>query len=439
MNKYLLLLASAILLNINSSFAQKKTKDEDISRLIAGPMLSYIDNYHAQMWLLVSKETKKVTIKLENFDEDRNKTLVYDLTDPKSFNNSSWYDFHVTDYNNGDEIPVVLTLEELIPDSEYHVEIYLDSILVEEDMEIYTPRNFLADIYFLIGHNLNLCSNNQKGDKIFDTMSEFESDFMVWMGNNVSFNKSESNSFKKMLEKYKSIRKRKSVNNFMKQMPHIATWNNKDFGLNTSDTRFALKDSSLMAFNLFWPNAPKKTYNYTFREYGVYKRYDYEDVDIFMMDNRMFKTALNQDNPKFFGDNQMNRFINEIMGSDAAFKFIICGNSILSKGEDENPFQDYSKEYQELMRRLHLSRINGVVFITGDTDKTELLKDDREYAYPLYELKFPGLSPEGLFDGNFARIKVEGEYRKRICSIQVFDEIGEEVFKKRIHQTEISY
>ncbi|GIR13399.1 MAG: hypothetical protein CM15mP23_19740 [Cryomorphaceae bacterium] len=41
-------------------------------------------------------------------------------------------------------------------------------------------------------------------------------------------------------------------------MPHIATWNDKDFGLNTSDTRFALKDSTLMAFNLFWPNAPKK-------------------------------------------------------------------------------------------------------------------------------------------------------------------------------------
>ena len=91
------------------------------------------------------------------------------------------------------------------------------------------------------------------------------------------------------------------------------------------------------------------------------------------------------------------------------------------------------------MRRLHLSRINGVVFITGDTDETELIKENREHAYPLYELKFPGLSPEGLFDGNFARIKVEGEYRKRIRSIQVYDEIGKEVFKKRIHQTEISY
>lgn len=439
MNKYFLLLVSALLININSSFAQKKTKDDEKSKLIAGPMLSYIDNYHAQMWLLVSKETKEVTIKMENFDEDRNKTLVYDLTNPKSFNNSSWFDFHVSDYNNGDEIPVVLTIEELLPDSEYHIEIYLDSVMVEEDMEIYTPRNFLADIYFLLGHNLNLSHANEKGDKILNTMSEFESDFMVWMGNCVSFNKNESNSFKKMLEKYKSIRKRQNVNHFMKQMPHIAIWNDKDFGLNTSDTRFALKDSSLMAFNLFWPNAPKKIYNYTFREYGVYKRYDYEDVEIFMMDNRMFKTSLNQYEPKFFGDNQMNRFINEIMGSDAAFKFIICGNSILTEGKDDEPFQDYSKEYEEFMRRLHLSRINGVLFITGDTDKTQLIKEDRKNAYPLYELKFPGLSPEGLFDGNFAHIKVEGEYRKRICSIQVYDEIGKVIFKKRIHQTEISY
>ena len=57
------------------------------------------------------------------------------LKDPKSYNNSRWFDFHVSDYNNGDEIPVVLTLEELIPDAEYNVAVYLDSVLVEEEMD----------------------------------------------------------------------------------------------------------------------------------------------------------------------------------------------------------------------------------------------------------------------------------------------------------------
>jgi hypothetical protein len=164
-----------------------------------------------------------------------------------------------------------------------------------------------------------------------------------------------------------------------------------------------------------------------------------EDVEIFMLDNRMFKTPLNQDNPQFLGPDQINRFINEIMASNAAFKFIITGNSVLSEGKDDEPFTDYIEEYEELIRRLHLSRINGVVFVTGDTDDTELLKEEREHAYPLYELKFPGLSADGMLDGNFARVKVEGDYRKRICTLQVYDESGKEVFKKRIHQTEISY
>ena len=104
MNRYLLLLASALLLNIASSFAQNEIVDEQAPKLIAGPMLSYIDDYHAQMWLLVSSDTKEITIKLENFDEDRNQELVFDLTDPKSYNNSAWYDFHISDYNNGSEI-----------------------------------------------------------------------------------------------------------------------------------------------------------------------------------------------------------------------------------------------------------------------------------------------------------------------------------------------
>lgn len=434
-----LLLATALLLAANPTFAQKKVVDEETSKLIAGPMLSYIDDYHAQMWMLVSKETETITIKLENFDEDRNQELVFNLKDPKSYNNSRWFDFHVSDYNNGDEIPVVLTLEELIPDAEYNVAVYLDSVLVEEEMDIYTPRNYLADTYFLLGHSLNLNDADDDGDAILDVMSDVESDLMVWMGNNVYFNDKEANSFRKMLTKYKSVRKREKVNDFMKLMPHIAVWDKMDFGLNTSDTRFALKDSTLMAFNLFWPNAPKKVYNYSFRDAGVYKRYDYQDVEIFMLDNRMFKTTLNTEDSQLLGDNQMNRFINEIMGSDAAFKFIVSGNSVLSDGEDEEPFVDYTEEHEELMRRLHLSRINGVVLLSGDTFDTELLKEDRENAYPLYELKFPGLSIDGSLGGNFARVKVEGEYGKRICTLQVYDEIGDEVFKKKIHQSEVSY
>lgn len=439
MNKFLPLIASALLLNISTAFTQEAAVEEKAPELIAGPMLSYIDNYHAQMWLLVSENTKEVTVKLENFDEDRNEKMVFDLTDPKSYNNSSWYDFHISDYNNGDEIPVVLTLNELLPDAEYHVEIYLDSVLVEEEMDIYTPRNYLADTYFLLGHGLNLNHKDDKGDAILDAMGEVASDFMVWMGNNIYFDDAEADSFKKMLDKYKSVRKREKVNNFMKLMPHIATWNAKDFGLNTSDTRFALKDSTLMAFNMFWPNAPKKTYNYAHKDYGVYKRYDYEDIEIFMLDNRMFKSTLNEDEPQLLGPNQMNRFINEIMGSDAAFKFIVCGNSILSEGTDDEPFTAYEAEHQELMRRLHLSRINGVVFLTSDAIGVDLVKKDREHAYPLYELQIPGLSEDGMFGGNFARVKVEGDYRKRICTLQVYNESGDEVFKKKIHQTEISY
>jgi len=438
MVRYLLLLTSALLINMGSVQAQKKKDAEIKSKLIAGPMLSYIDDYHAQMWLLVDKSTKKVSIRLENFDEDRTLNMHFDLGDPETFDNSRWY-HQISNYNLGDDIPLILNLEELLPDAEYHVEVYLDSVLVEEEMDIYTPRNYLADIYFLFGHSLNLNSDRDKGDAILDKMSEIESDFMVWGGNNVYFNDNEVDAFKRMLNKYKYVRKREKVDQFMKQMPHIATWNNMDFGLNTSDTRFALKDSSLMAFNMFWPNASKKVYNYSFRDYGVYKRYDYEDIEIFMLDNRMFKTTTGVDDPQFFGANQMNRFINEIMGSDASFKFIVSANSILSNGMDSEPLADYTEEYKELMNRLHLSRIDGVVFLTGDTKNVDLLKEERDHAYPLYELQCPGLSLTGANDGHFARVKVEGDYNKRVCSLQVFDASGKQVFKKKLHQSELSY
>ena len=81
-------------------------------------------------------------------------------------------------------------------------------------------------------------------------MSEVESDFMVWMGNNIHLTKEEKQSFKSILEKYETVRKRENVNDFIKHMPQIATWGHMDYGSTNAKDQYSLKDSSLMAFNM---------------------------------------------------------------------------------------------------------------------------------------------------------------------------------------------
>ncbi len=421
-----------------STYSFSQTYNYDSKKLLCGPMLSYIDNYHTQMWMLVSSDCKKIRLELENFDEEITKIINYDITNPNILNNSKWYDFSISKYNYGNEIPITINLDELIPDTEYHVDLFIDNNLIVDDMEIYTPRNYLNDIHFILGHDLDINDDNDNGDKILEVMIEKKSDFMVWLGNNVNIT-SNNNSFKEVIEKYKYIRKRPLVNQFMKSLPHIAIWDYKDYGINTSDNRQSFKDSSLLAFNLFWPNAPKKTYNYTYNDYGVYKKYDYQDVELFLLDNRFFKSSIELKNPKLLGEKQLARFLDEIMSSGATFKFIVCGNSFLTEGSKNNGFKNYENEFNEFIERLHLSRINGVIIITSDTKKASVTKLLRDNAYPLYQFSFNGLSNDGNNIGEFARIKIEGGYNKRTLKYEVFDHNNNIVINKNIHESEIKY
>ena len=42
------------------------------------------------------------------------------------------------------------------------------------------------------------------------------------------------------------------LNKFIKSIPHIATWDDLDYGLISGGTNWGLKDSVFYAFDMFW-------------------------------------------------------------------------------------------------------------------------------------------------------------------------------------------
>ena len=85
-------------------------------------------------------------------------------------------------------------------------------------------------------------------------------------------------SIDNMIDNYINIRKKTDLNDFMTSTPQIATWGVSDCGF-SSNSNFSLKDSAHFVFDLFWPNSLKKTYNYTYFDYGTYQKFNYNDVD----------------------------------------------------------------------------------------------------------------------------------------------------------------
>ena len=393
------------------------------SKIISGPMLSYIDARTTQVWMLVDQSVKTIQIDLVDYDNNKTLEFTHNVENPYFFQ---------------DYIPLTIPLESLRPNTEYIMTISIDGNEYEKNFDIYTSRPYLDDTHFLIGGDISNLSS--KSDDIFNSMTEMKSDFMIWTGDNLSSNSFKNKlSFKSLSNDYISTRLNSSLNNFLQSTPQIASWSNLDFpSFNSYEN---LKDTFYHVFDLFWPNSLKKTYNYTFMDYGLYQKYSYNDIDVFLLDTRSFREEPSS-NSSLLGNNQMERLFEEINKNGATFTFIVSPTPFLLEGNES--MINYSGHLNEFLNRLKTSNVEGVVLLSSQGFRTSFVKLDKssnliesKYWSPIYEFNLGSIAGSG--PQNFSRIKVEGELDNRICIIETFNEKGEVLFFKKIHEDELKY
>jgi alkaline phosphatase D len=115
-----------------------------------------------------------------------------------------------------------------------------------------------------------------------------------------------------------------------------------------------------------------------------------------------------------FGEEQMRWLRESLLSSQAVFKIIVNGNQMLNP---LNPWESWSKfpeEQQRFFEFLKKSKIEGVIFLSGDRHFSELLKRDDITGYPLYDFTSSPLSA-----GNARPAKVEEENPYRVANTLV--------------------
>ena len=259
-------------------------------------MISYIDARTTQIWMLLESDAKTVEVDVKNYDNTKFLNYSFEVKNPHKFKNY---------------IPVTIPLESLRPNTEFVLTISVDNEKFEKQFDLYTARPHLDDTHFLIGGDISNLNNNNS--QIFNSMSNMNSDFMIWMGNNIVSDLNEDNiNFRNLVDRYVNTRLNSSLNKFFQSTSHIATWNDIDYGKINGGIDWALKDTAFYAFDMFWPNSLKKTYNYTFWDYGVYQKYSYNDFDVFLLDARFLGEKTSDSTPSMFGDTQIERLFEEI-------------------------------------------------------------------------------------------------------------------------------
>jgi alkaline phosphatase D len=229
---------------------------------------------------------------------------------------------------------------------------------------------------------------------IFQTMAKEKADFMLWLGDN--WYTREADYYSEWGLNYRATRDRSLpvLQPFWKAMPHYAIWDDHDYGWNDADKSYPLKKTSREVFKKVWPNP-----SYGEDGEGVYTKMTWNDVDIFMLDDRWFRnndrmkdSVDGKPNPgkKMFGNQQLEWLKNSLLGSQGnvniSFRIIATGSQVLNPYSPLDCFHHYPVEYNELMNFIQDNNINGVVFLTGDRHHSEIIKADRAGTYPLYDI-----------------------------------------------------
>ncbi|PJZ70021.1 PhoD-like phosphatase [Leptospira perolatii] len=279
---------------------------------------------------------------------------------------------------------------------------------------------------------------------IFGSILAKSPQFMLWLGDNIYLREPDWDSRTGFIYRYTQQRSIPELQPLLASVHHYAIWDDHDFGPNDSDASFWMKGTAEELFKLFWANP-----NYSSK--GIYGSFTWGDVQFFLLDDRMFRTA-NENTIKprsYFGNKQLEWLINGLAFSKATFKFVAVGGQVLNPLKVFENFSNYEEEKDKLLSAIRNLKIKNVVFLTGDRHFTELSLLSEDQPYPIYDLTVSPLTssphppiteqnplriPGTLVDDkrNFAVIEVKGKLPSRKLSIRVFDKDGSELWLQEI-------
>lgn len=357
-----------------------------LAQVVSGPMLGPVELRDAKVWLEVAPTVKSVQ-------------LIYNKKGETAKTKTISFKGHLGNEFN----PVVFTLGGLEPNTTYQYRFTIDGKPVKQSGELTTRelwqwRKPAPDFSFITGScayfnepPFDRPGRPYGGDSsIFATMAKEKAAFMLWLGDNWYTREVDYYSAWGLWYRAHHDRKMPVLQPLLKAMPHYATWDDHDYGPNDIGSHFTLKEESKKVFDAYWANPSSGRAGK-----GIYTQLTYGDVDVFLCDDRWWRSAdetkdsINgRPNPEkvMLGAEQMQWLKNSLLYSAATFKLVVVGSQVLNPVSPFDKLLDFRAEYNELMDFLAESKVEGVVFVTGDRHHSEIIKVDRPGSYPLFDI-----------------------------------------------------
>jgi alkaline phosphatase D len=427
-----------------SIFAQNK------NGIVSGPMPGSIELRTAMLWIEVKPEVKTVSLAYWKKGSAARKTLVYKGELGNDFN------------------PVKFSIGGLDINTTYQYQFSINGKAVNETTGEFTTKDLwqwrkpAPDFSFIAGSctYVNEPGYDRPGkpyggdSSIFQTMAKTPAAFMLWLGDNWYTREVDYSSEWGLMYRPSYDRSQAVLQPLLKAMPHYAIWDDHDYGPNDADKSYVLKEASRKAFMHYWLNP-----SFGMGGQAIYTKFNYSDVDFFLMDDRWYRSNDDMNDStggkpnaekRMYGRQQMDWLKNALLqsktNSNVSFRIIVTGSQVLNPVSPFDRFSDFPDEYNDFISFLKTERISGVLFLTGDRHHSEIIKVDREGAYPLYDITASPLTSGTHKFGeaeqnnpyrvlgidqlqNFAKISVSGGKGNRSLKVEFMgvkgDKLGE--------------
>lgn len=337
-------------------------------RLLHGPLLGQVTDQQASFWIRTDQEAAfQVTLSPLHAPS---KTLCSNTSYTKKSR-----DFTAT-----------VSVRQLQPNTKYIYQVAIDGQTVEKQWSFQTFPRVHQPAEFSIGFG-GCAGYTPWHERIWRTINQHDLPAFLLTGDNVYID----NPSRPAVQDYCYYRRqsRPEFRAFTASQSVAAIWDDHDFATNDSWGGPAVdqpswKQSVWETFRNNWNNP---SYGQEPKRPGCWFTFSIADVDVFMLDDRIYRTSPEQTHPTMLGPHQKQWLFDQLRASNATFKLIVSSVpwAYGAKPGSKDPWQGYKEERDEIFSFFNQHRIEGVVLLSGDRHRADVWKLPRTEAYDLYE------------------------------------------------------